>query len=224
MDAVSILKQFRFYQESPADFRSTVEEVTQRVVLPAGGFFYSEGDVCGTFALVGRGDIRVFKSSESGREITLYHVEDGQPCLVNMLCVFLDRPAMATAQVEATTEAVVIPAAAFREWVRTSEPMRRFIFEAMAERMVDVLTLVEEIAFRRMDTRIAELLLRRFGQAHELEVKTTHQELGSELGTAREVVSRVLKDLERHGAVELQRGRITLRDRAMLVELCGMGE
>jgi CRP/FNR family transcriptional regulator, anaerobic regulatory protein len=195
--------------------------VAQRVVLPSEAYFYSEGDACGTFAIVGRGDIRVFKLSESGREITLYHVEDGQPCRVNMLCVFLDRPAMVTAQVEATTEAVVLPAAAFREWVRTSEPMRRFIFETMAERMVDVLTLVEEIAFRKMDTRIAELLLRRFAGEHEL--MTTHQELGAELGTAREVVSRVLKELERHGAVELRRGRIILRDRAMLVELCGTG-
>jgi CRP/FNR family transcriptional regulator len=162
----------------------------------------------------------VFKVGETGREITLYHVQEGQTCLINMLCVFLGKPAMATAAVETPVEAVIIPAAAFRDWVRTRDSIRHFIFETMAERMVAVMTLVEEVAFRRMDTRLAAALLNRFDQAQPANfIATTHEEIAAELGTAREVVSRLLKELERQGAVHLARGRVELHDAALLRRL-----
>ena len=193
--------------------------------LPAGVFFYREGDLCPSFALVGRGEIRVFKTSVTGREITLYHVQDGEPCLVNVLCVFLGRPAMASAIVEAPTDAVVVPAAVFREWVSAYDSVRRFVFETMAARVVDVMTLVEEVAFGKMDARLAQLLVRRFsmkGLALRV-LSTTHEELAAELGTAREVVSRLLKEFERLGAIGLARGRVDLRDGALLQRLAESG-
>jgi CRP/FNR family transcriptional regulator len=221
MDKLSILGRFSFYREAPSSFQSEVAAAAEYASLSTGAYFYREGTACGDFGLVGCGDIRVFKTGETGREITLYHVQDGQPCLVNMLCVFLGRPAMASAVVELPTEAVVIPAAEFRDWMRNSHAVRSFVFETMAGRFVDVMTLVEEIAFRNMDRRVAELLVRRFSPRGIplRQISATHEELAAELGTAREVVSRLLKEFERLGAITLARGRIELKDEAALRHL-----
>ncbi|HET7224582.1 MAG TPA: Crp/Fnr family transcriptional regulator [Candidatus Eisenbacteria bacterium] len=218
MDKTAVLDQLAFYTGAPPGLRRRIANAASYVRLAAGDLFYQEGDVGEVFAMVGRGDIRVFKTSETGREISLYHVQDGEPCLVNMLCVFLDRPAMASARIEVPTEAVVIPAPTFRDWVGSEDSVRTFVFAAMATRFVDVMTLVEEVAFRKVDVRLAELLLRRFshrGLAVRV-VETTHEELAAELGTAREVVSRLLKDFERTGIVSVARGRLELRDGAQL--------
>jgi CRP/FNR family transcriptional regulator len=218
MDKMTILERLALYKDAPPALQQRIAEATSPVNLAAGDFFYHEGDAQKVFALVGRGDIRVFKTSEGGREITLYHVQDGEPCLVNMLCVFLDRPAMASARVEAPTEAVIVPAPVFREWIRSENVVRNFVFASMATRLVTVMTLVEEVAFRRMDVRLAELLQRRFAPAGlpGAVAVTTHEELAAELGTAREVVSRLLKEFERTGMVAVGRGRLELRDEAQL--------
>jgi CRP/FNR family transcriptional regulator len=191
------------------------------VRLAAGTFFFREGQACCSFALIQRGEIRVFKTGRTGREITLYHVEKGQPCLVNMLSVFLGQPAMASAVVETAAEALTVPAAAFRRWVHESDAARQFVFETMAARLLDVTMLVEEVAFERMDRRLAQLLLRKLTQREPpLRVlPTTHEELAAELGTAREVVSRVLKEFERHGAISLSRRHVELRDARVLQQL-----
>jgi len=218
MDKMTILERLSLYTDAPAQLQRQMSDATVCVSLAAGESFYHEGDVSGVFAVVGQGDIRVFKTSEGGREISLYHVQDGEPCLVNMLCVFLDRPAMASARIEAPTEAVVIPAPLFRAWVRSEDSVRNFVYAAMATRFVEVMTLVEEVAFHKMDVRLAELLLRRFSQGgppfHA--AVTTHEELAAELGTAREVVSRLLKDFERSGMVSVGRGRLDLVDETQL--------
>jgi len=132
---------------------------------------------------------------------------------------------MASAIVEAPTDAVVVAATEFREWVSAYDSGRPFVFESLASRVVDVMTLVEDVAFRKVDARLAQLLVRRFsmkGLALRV-LSTTHEELAAELGTAREVVSRSLKEFERLGAIELARGRMDLRDRALLQRLAESG-
>jgi CRP/FNR family transcriptional regulator len=216
MDKLAILEMFPFYRESRS-LRAAMSDATEYARLEPGVFFYREGDVCENFALVGAGSIRVFKIGETGREVTLYHVQHGEPCLINMLCVILGRRAMATAQVEIATEAAVVPGAAVRAWVGTSESLRNFIFQTMATRVVEVMTLVEEISFHRMDSRLASLLLERFATRRVIEA--THEDIAAELGTAREVVSRLLREFVRHGAIQATRGHLELRDERVLREL-----
>lgn len=218
MDKRTILGRLPLYTDASPALQSKIVDAASSVSLGVGETFYGEGDVLQVFAIVGAGDIRVFKSSPSGREITLYHVQAGESCLVNMLCVFLDRPAMASARTEMPTQAVVIPAPVFRAWIRTEDSVRGMVFATMASRLVDVMTLVEEVAFRKMDLRLAELLARRFSKEGLVPgvVVTTHEELAAELGTVREVVSRLLKDLERIGVITIGRGRIELRDDTLL--------
>ena len=217
MDKLASLHGFGFYRDAAPPLRARIAVAARIAKLPTGEIFYSEGEPCDYFGIVGRGDIRVFKTAESGREMTLYHVQDGEPCLVNLLCLFLGRPAMASAVVETETEAIVFDGREFRRWFDEDAGVRRFVFEAMAQRLVEVLTLTEEIAFAKMDRRVAALLLQRF--ARERAFPATHEELAIELGTAREVVSRLLKDFEQMGVISMARGRLELRDLALLKDL-----
>lgn len=214
MDKREILARFEFFQKLPAVWRRRLLGESQHATLSVGQFFYHEGDASSGLGLVGTGGIRVFKIGITGREITLYHVHDSEPCLVNMLSVFLDRPAMATAQSESAVEALVIPSVTARECVAQCEPMRQFVFETMARRVMEVMILVEAIAFHKMDNRLASLLRERFTKLRV--ITATHEEIAAELGTAREVVSRLLKELEQVGAIELKRGYILLKDEARL--------
>lgn len=216
MDKLDTLNGFAFYRQAPAALQARIAAAAEPLSVAAGADFYREGDECRELAFVGRGSVRVFKTGETGREITLYHVEAGQACLVNMLSVLVGKPAVATARSEVPTEAVVIPGAAIREWVKTSDAMRDYAIETMAERLVDVTILFEEVAFGKMDARLAAFLLHRFGSRPF--IAATHEEIAAELGTAREVVSRLLKEFVRTGAIEVGRGRLELRDESVLRE------
>jgi CRP/FNR family transcriptional regulator len=202
-----------------------MSEAAVDVHLPHGAVFYREGEDLQQVALVGTGNIRVFKTTSNGRELTLYHVRDGQPCMVNLLCVVLGRRAMASAVAEEPVDAVLVPANVFRNLLTTNGALQRFVFETMAVRVGDMLTLVEEITVARMDVRLASWLLRQFAARHpEGVIAATHDEIAVELGTVREVVSRLLKEFERKGAVRLFRGRVTLSDERVLSSLSAVPE
>jgi CRP/FNR family transcriptional regulator len=219
MTVDEILRSFDFYRSAPPDRRAAYAADVSLASFTQGATFYIEGDKCSHVALIGRGDVRVFKQALGGREITLYHVRDGEPCLINMLSVFLDRPATASAITEAPTSAVIVPAAVVRRWIGTDDHVRAYVFETMAARMMEVMTLTVEVSVSRMDARLASLLLRLVDLQGEPVIRMTHDDLAAELGTAREVVSRLLKEFERAGALRLSRAQVTIVDRSILAEL-----
>jgi CRP/FNR family transcriptional regulator len=216
VDKLDTLNGFAFYLRAPTTLRATIAAAAEARSLAAGADLFREGDICTELAFVGKGSVRVFKTGDAGREITLYHVEAGQACIVNTLSVLVGKPAVATARSETPTEVVVIPGTSIREWVKTSDAMRDYTIETMADRLVDVMTLFEEVAFARMDARLAAFLLHRFDSGPF--IAATHEEIAAELGTAREVVSRLLRELARTGAIEVGRGRLELRDEVVLRE------
>ena len=221
MHKKEILETFDFYTAAALAERQTMLDAAVTVHLAEGAPFYREGDRCREVGLVARGDIRVFKSMSNGREVTLYHVRDRHPCLINMLSVFLHREAMASAVVDAPTDALVIRSDVFRNLLTSSAPLQRFVFETMSERLVDVMTLIEEIVVRRMDARLASWLVDRFAASRDRGITITHEEIAAELGTAREVVSRLLKELEHKGTVRLARAHIVLLDDRLLSDAAG---
>jgi CRP/FNR family transcriptional regulator, anaerobic regulatory protein len=212
-----ILERLEFYRDAPAELQSTISAAARYVRLAPGDFLFSEGDASKEFAVVGVGSIRVFRIGATGREITLYHVRSQESSLVSMLAVLLARPVIATGQAEVATEAVVLPAAALRELVVTSDSMRRYIVETVTRGLVEVTTVLEDVAFRTMESRLAALLLQHFATADVISMR--HEDIAAELGTAREVVSRLLENYERRGAIHLSRGRVEMRDEAVLREL-----
>jgi CRP/FNR family transcriptional regulator len=214
LDKQDILERVDFYRNAPSDLQSSILAAARYLKLAPGDWLFREGEPSSHFAAVGTGSVRVFRIGAAGREITLYHVRDQQASLVSMLSVLLGRPSIATAQAEVATEAVILPASVLRALVTASEPMRTFIFETMARALVEVATLLEDVAFRTMESRLAALLLQHFAISRVISMR--HEDIAAELGTAREVVSRLLENYERRGAINLSRGRIELRDEAVL--------
>lgn len=193
-------------------------QAAARVVdIPAGTVLFQDGSECSTYVLVLDGSIRVQKVSEGGREIVLYRVEAGQSCVLTTNCLIAREDYAAEGIAETDIRALVVPAATFRALLGQSEPFRDFVFAAYASRIADLLMLIEEVAFGRIDVRLAGWLRARAEEGPE--IRATHQEIATELGTAREVVSRQLKEFERRGWVALRRGRLEIRDRAGLSSL-----
>jgi CRP/FNR family transcriptional regulator len=166
---------------------------------------YSEGDACAAIAFIIAGEIRVFKIGEGGREITLYEIERGETCILNASCILskMSYPAHAVTMLESTL--LLIPAEDFRGLLARYEEMRDFVFNLLSRRLTSVMTLVEEVAFRRMDLRLLEYFEEK---SEDGKLRATHQKIANDLGTSREVVSRLLKDFERQGKIILSRNLI----------------
>ncbi|ABC22046.1 Crp/Fnr family transcriptional regulator [Rhodospirillum rubrum] len=178
------------------------------VQVPAGTILFRTGARCESYVLVVSGAIRVHRTSPGGREIVLYRVEGGQSCVLTTNCLIAARDYDAEGVAETDVEMIALPAPTFRRLLAASEAFRDFVFAAYASRLSDLLLLIEEVAFGRIDVRLAGWLAARGDQP----IAITHQDLAVELGTAREVISRQLKDFERRGWVDLGRGIIAPRD------------
>lgn len=221
MKSQEILGQFGFYEASETGLRNVIAQHARPVVLEQGTYFFRTGASCECIPLVSQGDVRVFLTGESSREITLYHVEAGQTCLLTLNAALLNTPYAADAIVEEEVKALVVPVNTFKQWFDENDPVRQFVLDTMAQRITELMTLVSEITFGRLDTRLADYLLRHSaptdagGQA----LCMTHEHIAAELGSVREVISRVLKEFERMGAVSIQRGRIELQDLRILETL-----
>ena len=163
------------------------------------------------------GTVRVVQSSEGGREIVLYRVEAGQSCVLTTACMLAEEAYNAEGIAETDVTAVSLSRTAFDKLVAEEESFRKFVFAAYSRRLIDLLRVVDDVAFGRVDVRLAGRLLALSGGSDEL--ATTHQSLAAELGTAREVISRVLQDFQRRGLVSQTRGKITLEDREKLEKL-----
>ena len=211
--AGDVYEAFPFLKGAPAAVKAAFAAEARTRHLSRGEFICMEGDACGVLPLVLSGYARVYKSGESGRELTLYRVEPGESCILTVSCIVGSRPFPAFAVAETDIVALLVPAATFRRWVLTEEVWRGFAFDLLARRLADVIETVEEVAFRRLDARVAAHLL----EQAEDPVMTTHEAVATELGSSREVVSRVLKELEREGLVTLARGTIHIVDAARLL-------
>ncbi|MDA8229983.1 MAG: Crp/Fnr family transcriptional regulator [Magnetospirillum sp.] len=199
-----------------ADALRVLDASARPVVIPAGTVVFTEGGACSVYMLVTDGSVRVQKVSDGGREIVLYRVERGQSCVLTTNCLLAGENYSAEGVAETEVRALTIPAATFRVLLARSEVFRDFVFATYAARISDLLMLIEEVAFGRIDVRLAGWLAQR--QTPE-GIRTTHQEIATELGTAREVVSRQLKEFERRGWVALYRGRVEVRDASALARL-----
>lgn len=189
---------------------------SERMEFAKGEQLYEQGFPCPFVPFIVSGMVRVFKIGESGREITLYRVRPGQVCILSTTCSVSDKQYPAIAEAEEPSVVYVVPGGAFRRMLHVHVPLQDFIFDVMSERLVEMMTVVEEVAFWRVDLRLANRLLEETEPPNPPEVKTTHAQLAIELGSAREVVSRILKEFERRGFVKLVRGMVAIMGREEL--------
>jgi CRP/FNR family transcriptional regulator len=214
LDTRQILERVTFYRDAPPQLRSSMLGVARHRKLTPGETLFAEGEPAPHFAALGSGSLRVFRIGVTGRQITLYHVRPRESSLVGMLSALQGRPLIATAQAEVATEVVMLPSATLREWVNSSDAWRAYIFDTVTRALADVTSLLEDVAFRSIESRLASLLVTH-ADAEQL-VRMRHEDIAAELGTAREVVSRILEGLERQHVITLSRGRIVVRDAAAL--------
>ncbi len=204
----SLARSFPFLAEADATIAGELRGAATWVRMPAGKPLFLEGERANALPLLTAGQVRIYKTGRTGREITLYRFGPGEACLLSANAILNGQPLPAAAIVEQRAEAVLVPAAALRDWVHRHELWRRFVFELMSHRLTDVLGIVDTVVFRRMDARVATLLIERSGRQNPLRI--THQEIAAELGTSREVVSRILESLAGAGLLKVARGRIEI--------------
>ena len=125
----------------------------------AGREVFLEGDRADAIALLISGVVRVYKIGETGREITLYRFGLGESCILTANAILSQQSFPAIATVEQETEAVMIPAEVFREWVKRHDLWREYVFDLFSQRLSIVMAIVDKVVFRRMDTRLAAFLL-----------------------------------------------------------------
>ena len=197
----------------PGDRLNTLLRPQAVMQVPAGTMIFAEHQPCQGFPLLLEGSIKVVKQSSSGRELMLYRVASGGSCIITSSCLLGHSPYNARGITEEETDILLLPRPVFDELL-AYPPFRRFVFELFSERLSELMQLVEEVAFRKLDQRLAALLL---GKGRV--VRTTHQQLADELGSVREIVSRLLKGFADQGCVALGREQIEILDPGGLRQL-----
>jgi len=163
------------------------------------------------------GTVRVQQVSETGHQIVLYRIEAGQSCVLTTACLLAYDDYSAEGIAETDVRAAAVPREVFDGLVAGSKPFRDFVFAAFSKRITDLFLMIDEVAFQRVDVRLADRLIKLSSGADK--VSTTHQKLSVELGTAREVISRQLQEFQRRGWIEQARGSVTLKERHQLQTL-----
>lgn len=201
----------------PADIRADLIAGSSVVALPAGTPVFAPGQSASDMLLLLQGTVRVQQTSDTGREVFLYRVHAGESCVLTTACMLAFEDYSAEGIAETDVRAVAIPRATFDDLVGRSPVFRQIVFAAFSQRITDLFALIDNIVFQRMDVRLASRLLELAGE--DQVVRATHAALGSELGTAREVVSRTLSELQRRGWIGQARGEVHLIGRAGLERL-----
>jgi len=182
--------------------------------MPRDTILFRPGDAVRGFAIVLSGRVGVYLIGPGGRDILLYDITPGQTCVQSTLGILGHEDYSAEAHCETDCELALIPRDLFQRLLSHSDPFRDFVFGAFARRLQEMMQLLEQVAFVRVEVRLASALLARADGGNV--VRATHQELATQIGSAREVVSRRLDALAKRGFIRLDRGRVTLIDRAAL--------
>lgn len=224
MTRSELLHLYPALTSAPAAIIDALLRPEARVTLPAGTRIFAETEPCRGFPLVVDGSIKVVKTAPNGREMLLYRVEPGDSCIISSSCLLGHTAYTARGETESDVVLLVLPASSFERLMSSCSDFRDFVFHLFAQRIAELMELIEEVAFHRLDQRLAKLLLvRGEGSSARDEIHTTHQALADELGSVREIVSRLLKGFATQGLISLERERISLQDRKGLQALAEHG-
>lgn len=211
------IDRFKGLSRLPGEIRAELEQGSQIVSVPAGTQIFAPGQTADNLLLLLDGTVRVQQKSETGREVFLYRVHAGESCVLTTACMLAFEDYSADGIAETDVSAAAIPRRTFDSLVAKSPVFREFVFTAYSRRITDLFTLIDDIVFQRMDVRLAARLLELVDENGV--VHATHAVLGTELGTAREVISRTLSEFHRRGWVEQSRGEVHITGRAGLERL-----
>ena len=218
-DHIKLLDQYFpvLKQLNPAD-RQAIFNSGQVIDLPAGQMLMQQNQQCQFLPLVLSGMLRVFKLSPGGREMTLYRTGPGDTCLLSIACQIKGEDFPALAQVEMRAKLFMLPMKVYHEVLDANLIWKDFLILTIYRHLTETMETLEAVAFNRTDRRLAAWLLANLSGGSPV-VHCTHEAIAIELGTAREVISRLLGELKNQGAVSLGRGKIEITDPARLRRL-----
>ncbi|MDP2961127.1 MAG: Crp/Fnr family transcriptional regulator [Sulfurimicrobium sp.] len=202
-----LLALFPSLRGLPAGLEQRLDRESTYIEAPAGTVLFESNSPCQAFPMLLTGSVRVTRAGANGRELQLYRVAPGESCIITSSCLLGQNAYPARGIAEGSLSAVVLPRALFSQMIEQHPPFRAYIFNLFGERLALLMQLVEEVAFRKLDQRLAALLLARGEVIH-----ATHQNLADELGSVREIISRLLKSFQDQGMLELGREQIRVLD------------
>lgn len=211
------ISQFPGLSALQEPIRQQLVSQSKIITVPKGTVIFGPGKAPESLLLLLGGTVRVQQTSENGREIVLYRVSAGESCVLTTACLLAYEDYSAEGIAETDVKAVAVPRSVFDQLIAESDVFRRFVFSAYSRRITDLFFIIEEVAFQRMDIRLAHKILELPGENDTL--YKTHQQLAAELGTAREVISRLLQEFQRRQWIEIGRGEIRIKNRDALSKL-----
>ncbi len=211
---VAWLDAFPALARLPTEARQRLLADGREVRLDAGTTIFGPGQSPPAYLLVLAGTVLVRQTSETGREIALYRVAAGESCALTTVCLLGDEAYQAEGVAESDVLAVAIPRTTFDALIAQSSEFRKFVFTAFSARIANLFRLIEDVAFQRLDIRLAQKLIERADAGGA--VAATHRQLAAELGTAREVVSRILHEFQVRGWISPGRGSLQICNRTAI--------
>lgn len=218
IDSARFLARYPVFQALPEARLQALLRPEAIMQLPAGTQLFAEQQPCQGFPLLLDGSIKVVKQASSGRELLLYRVSPGGSCIISSSCLLGHSNYNARGIAETPLILLALPTSEFTRLLVELPAFRDFVFHLFAERIAELMQLVEEVAFARLDQRLAKLLLTR----RDDNLNITHQQLADELGSVREIVSRLLKGFAAQGMVSLGREQVQIIDRPGLQKLAAL--
>ena len=213
------LSQLPFYEHLTNQQKEQMESVSYVAQFKKGQIIHDQGSDCLGMIMLLEGELRTFMISEEGREITLYRLEPEDVDILSAACV-VNQITFDTQMVAVKDcSLLVIPAIHMSHWKEENRYIRAYVYELATDRFSDVMWMIQQTLFLRVDQRIAIYLLDEVNKNHSLEVKTTQEEIALEINSAREVVARMIKTMVKEGWVKTKRGSFTILDKKALQKI-----
>lgn len=211
-DKDAIIKTLPFWEHLSNDEKNIVSEKSVLRTYKKGTTIRSSDGGCLGMILTLCGEIRVYILSEEGREITLFRIRNGEACVLSASCVITQIAFETNMVAETDTEVLIIPVSVFGKLAENNIYVKCFMYELMTERFSNVIRNMQQMIFCGFDKRLAEFLLNEYERTGIKTIRMTHEQIAKELGSAREVVARMMKRFSAEGLVEVRRGAVTLKD------------
>ena len=210
---------FPFWDKLTSTQQEKLGEVTHPMAVKAGTVVHNGQMDCLGLLLIRSGQLRVYTLSEEGREVTLYRLFERDICLFSASCVMPDIQFEVVIEAEKDSELLVVPSCLFKNFMEESAPVANYTYQLISSRFSEVMWLMEQIMWKSFDKRLAGFLLEESSLEGSAELKITHEKIANHMGTAREVVTRMLRYFQNEGLVKLNRGTVELTDPKAVEEL-----
>lgn len=214
---VNINQLKQTFQISRPELLQEIEKFGKVLKFSPGDTIINYGNYIKTVPLILSGSVKVIKEDDEGKEVFLYYLKPGQTCAMSLTCCSTYQPSQIKAVTEETTELIAIPVDKHEQWMNQFREWKELVGRTYATRFDELLQTIENIAFKNMDERLLEYLKAKFHTLNTSSLNITHQEIANELGTSREVISRLLKQMERKGMVALGRNKVMLKRESLFM-------